>query len=114
MGQVRMLSGGRTLSIWIPRAVQAAVPAMETLRYPSDLAVSGSKQSAGMTERSSFALGNSVSDNDWPLSPLNAIPDKSIIAPEGCSGGDERIEGITPVSASMATARNGDERVVAW
>lgn len=43
----------------IPTAVQAAVPSKETERYPREVAVSGSKQSAGMTLRISPALGKS-------------------------------------------------------
>ena len=46
-------------SIATPAAVQTPVPRRETVRYPNDLIVSGSKQSAGMTALMSLDLGKS-------------------------------------------------------
>lgn len=60
-----------------------AVPITETERYPSDLAVSGSKQSAGMTFVISLRSGKSevVRLSAFPLRPENLIPSKLMRAP---------------------------------
>ena len=58
-GKVNKFSGGNTLNKLAPIKVQSAVPKTETLKYPNDVAVSDSKQSAGMTARSSRASGKS-------------------------------------------------------
>ena len=59
-------------SIATPMAVQTPVPKSETARYPMDLAVSGSKQSAGITALISLDLGKSsgLSERALPFRPL--------------------------------------------
>lgn len=70
-GSVKRLSGGRTFNAEIPKAVQIAVPMVETDKYPREVAVSGLKQSSGMTARTSLDFGKSESskDNAFPLRP---------------------------------------------
>jgi len=57
----------------IPAAVQSAVLARDTERYPRDFAVSGSKQSAGMTALISLDLGKSsgLRERAFPFNPCD-------------------------------------------
>lgn len=59
MGNVQREDVPMAPTMEMPTAVQAAVPRRDTVRYPMDLAVSGSKQSAGMTALISLDLGKS-------------------------------------------------------
>lgn len=54
-----------------PTAVHNAVPMRETERYPRDVAVSGMKQSFGMTALISFDKGKSSGEREraFPFSP---------------------------------------------
>ena len=75
MGRKKRLEGSKMLSMFTPRAVQMAVPMTDTERYPKDVAVSGSKQSAGMTLRSSLAEGKSsfLQESAFPLVPCVCV-----------------------------------------
>jgi hypothetical protein len=77
MGQVSGFPGFNTNNIAIPMAVQMAVPTVDIARHDILFHVSGSKQSAGITERISDAFGNVLSDKAFPFKPEKAIPDKS-------------------------------------
>lgn len=78
-GDVRGLAGSRTCKAATPPTVQRAVRESDAVRYPSDLPVSGSKQSAGMTFRMSYAEGNrsSAMSNALPWRPERATPLRS-------------------------------------
>lgn len=54
-----------------PTAVHKAVVTSETERYPNDFAVSGAKQSAGMTALMSFDFGKSSAamESAFPFNP---------------------------------------------
>ena len=60
-----------TPNIETPTAVQAAVATADTARYPRDFAVSGWKQSLGITALISFAFGKSSGEREsaFPFNP---------------------------------------------
>ena len=74
--------GSRYWRALTPKAVHAVVPTRETVRYSRLLAVSGSKQSAGMTFLTVPESGKSavVRERAFPLSPEKAMPSRSINA----------------------------------
>ena len=78
-GNVKGLAGSRILKAARPPAVQSAVEAREMLKYPSDLAVSGSKHSSGITLRISKADGywSSAISKALPSRPERATPLRS-------------------------------------
>mmetsp|Transcript_3278 Transcript_3278/g.6136 ORF Transcript_3278/g.6136 Transcript_3278/m.6136 type:complete len:87 (+) Transcript_3278:361-621(+) len=82
MGSVQM-DVPIALSMATPTAVQIPVPTRDTERYPNDLSVSGSKQSAGMTALMSLDLGKSsaLRERALPFRPEKTIPFKSTMAP---------------------------------
>lgn len=55
----------------MPKEVQSAVPITDTDKYPKDFAVSGSKQSAGMTLRTVPESGKSscLKERAFPFNP---------------------------------------------
>jgi len=62
-----------------PTAVHNAVPIKDTERYPKDLAVSGTKQSFGITALISFEIGKSSADKEsaLPFNPYNGFRSKT-------------------------------------
>ena len=58
-------------NILTPKAVQIAVPMVETARYPRDVAVSGSKHSFGIAALISFDFGKSSAliERAFPFNP---------------------------------------------
>jgi hypothetical protein len=102
MGQVKGFAGFSTDSKPTPTAVHAAVPNSDTDRYPKDVPVSDSKQSTGMTERISLALGKSAASNERAC-PLR--PEKRSIITEFSSTAIARSE-VRP----WARVLDGDSR----
>ena len=63
-----------------PTAVQSAVPIVDTDRYPRDFAVSGSKQSSGITALMSLDFGKSSGFNERAFRKIEACENYYLVS----------------------------------